>query len=143
MPTRMQKLMGATYDRWQKNDRWSKQDFWDQLSADERFAVFLGNMNYQVQNGGFSQWLGNGYATKETVGYILCACDRIGTPAAREVWGLVERFWDAARDFDERAADEDEYAEFEGALDGLDTAYYAIDDQFMADAEAHLVSARS
>ena len=29
----------------------------------ERFAVVIGNLNYQVENGGFSQWIGNGYCT--------------------------------------------------------------------------------
>ena len=29
----------------------------------ERFSVVLGNLNYQVENGGFSQWVDNGYCT--------------------------------------------------------------------------------
>lgn len=42
-----------------------KHEVIDSLSEYHRIAVCLGNMNYQVENGGFSQWIFNGYALED------------------------------------------------------------------------------
>lgn len=53
--------MDRAYDRWQKA-HWSQENFWAQLSPREKVAVYVGNLNNQVCNGGFSQWVFNGYS---------------------------------------------------------------------------------
>lgn len=139
MTDKMQELMNRAYDRWHNRmDVWTTQDFWDQLNADERFAVFLGNLNYQVENGGFSQWWSNGYATPETFGYIKRACTRIGTNAAKKVAKLVKTAEKAIGARTERELSESEWEDLIENLSELDKAFYAVNAQFMQDAEAHL-----
>ncbi len=152
MTDRIQTAMNKAYDRWQKHQvtttgtmpedtqssTWSKQMFWDHLDADERFAVFIGNFNYQVENGGFTQWLSNGYAEDEIVSFLHRACDRIATPLAKQVQDLLGEFvllkgdYDSGR-YDDEAGVDERYSEFSA----LDTRYYAINEQFMIDAEAY------
>lgn len=134
-----QKLMDGAYDRWQEHKGWTKQDFWDDLDRDERVAVMLGNLNYQVQNGGFSQWWCNGYATPANMDFIIRTCGRIGTKSSTVVAGLVAQARDAFGDnTTDDGLDEDEYEELSVTLDPLDTAYYAIDEEFVADVETFL-----
>ena len=64
-------LMDEAYDLFQKNKEWTKEDFYYNLDVAHREAVALGNLNYQVGNGGFSQWNYNGY--KKDSSYILRA----------------------------------------------------------------------
>jgi hypothetical protein len=111
-----QGLMDAAYTTFGNK---SYDDFMFDLPVNQRMAVLLGNLNYQVENGGFRQWIGNGYgAYAMDVRRVL---DRIGTEAAYFVTNLVLI---ASR------ADEDD------DMDKQDAAYYRINDQLMADAEA-------
>lgn len=60
---RIQALMDEAYADWQKEENRGK-DKWDILggfSEAHHVAVVLGNFNYQVENGGISQWIYNGY----------------------------------------------------------------------------------
>lgn len=87
-----QHLMNVAYARWQKDgdlEGKSTSEFHAVLPEDQRKAVLLGNLNYQVGNGGFSQWVGNG-----------CACDcsevmeileEMGTELALKVHSMLER----------------------------------------------------
>jgi len=62
-----QKLMNKAYDLWstEEGKKLSYSDFLDVVS--DKFgklysnAVITGNLNYQVENGGFYQWFENGY----------------------------------------------------------------------------------
>lgn len=53
--------MNQAYNKWGKEKNWNKQEFWDHINFQEKIAVALGNLNYQVENGGFEQWNDNGY----------------------------------------------------------------------------------
>lgn len=61
-----QSLMESAYEKFSAmrshqghlGRRWSAPG----LTNRERLAVILGNMNYQVENGGLSQWVDNGYS---------------------------------------------------------------------------------
>lgn len=128
-----QKLMNEAYDRFKPG--MSLQDFWDQLDAKERVAVFLGNLNYQVENGGFSQWHGNGYATEESVGVILRTCLRMNTEAAHKVHELVST---AYRLHKNNEGKWDENEDFITHADELDQEYYGINEQFIKDVESYL-----
>ena len=73
----IQDLMNTAYERWQKNDDWSKDDFRVSLDAWEKIAVHTGNLNYQVENGGFSQWYFNNYYTPEVLDFLIELCDTV------------------------------------------------------------------
>lgn len=123
-----QDLMDVAYARWQNNKQWTKDDFFDSLDARERFAVFTGNLNYQVENGGWSQWKFNRYATDEVVAYLRRNLPKVG-PNGVAVAKLMDEF--LAQECD----DEDEVQEDE---DRLCSAYYAINTAFMAECEKFL-----
>ena len=60
---RIQALMDEVYGVWQKDENRSKNK-WDILtgfSPAHQIAVVFGNFNYQVENGGISQWIYNRY----------------------------------------------------------------------------------
>jgi hypothetical protein len=135
----MEGIMEGAYDRWQANN-WSQQEFWDQLDAAERFTVFIGNMNYQVENGGFIQWWDNYYATEENVRYILRACDRIGTEASQNVSFILSKVLQILSPYDPRhpSMDEETFEEIYEHLSALDTIYYQIHERFLRDCEVYL-----
>jgi hypothetical protein len=60
---KLQALMDEFYSEWQKEENKGK-DKWEILgnfSEEHQIAVVFGNFNYQVENGGLSQWIYNGY----------------------------------------------------------------------------------
>lgn len=57
----LQEAMNSAYAIWKENEGWNLEDFYFNLPPLERRAVALGNLNYQVENGGFTQWVFNGY----------------------------------------------------------------------------------
>lgn len=130
------------YQRWQAQSGWSKQDFWDQLSAQERVAVFVSNLAGQVNNGGFLQWHDNDYATPETLGFMMRLCKRLDTEATGCVFELLLQFEQAQAQYAIASHggrgmwDEDE--QFADACNKLDNTFYDIDDDFLADVEASL-----
>jgi hypothetical protein len=133
MTESIQALMDQAYARFDRG--MSLEQFWDQLNADERVAVFVGNLNYQVENGGFMQWMDNGYATDEVVGFLTRLFNnRIGTEATREVAELIKqayRFADEIRNYDFDEADRE--------LDKLDRKFYELNAEMLADVERFLV----
>jgi hypothetical protein len=140
---------------------WSMETFWAQLSARELIAVLTGNMNYQVENGGWLQWCDNGYVQcADELETILR--ESIGTKAAVEVADMVARVAHAWEQFQSdkddtppsafcHCEDEDEceceteediwqaaHDEFCGVVEPLDSRFYEINEQFMTDVEAFL-----
>lgn len=135
---KMQKLMDEAYSRWDAATM-DRTDFWDQLSPDERTAVFLGNLNYQVENGGWCQWADNGYMCADTVGFIHRACRRIGTDATKAVSGMLSWYEHLREKLDAQRGDYwDEEDPLLAEEDKLCSEFYAINEQFMADVEATL-----
>lgn len=144
-----QQLMNEAYDRWENG--MSKEDFLDQLSPQERFAVTTGNLNYQVENGGFQQWWGNDYATPETVSYLRRQLGRMEHPAARCVATLLEEFTRLTEGLSEQDwsdthctnrwgdfVEDGAWEEMNEALSALDDRYYALNDQLMSAIEDRL-----
>lgn len=58
---KIQELMDEAYDIWKSKPDFSREDLFDLISFKHKAAVVLGNLNYQVENGGFVQWISNGY----------------------------------------------------------------------------------
>jgi len=55
-----QQIMDQAYKKW-TDKSWDLSDFINVLDRVEREAVVLGKLNQQVENGGFMQWIDNGY----------------------------------------------------------------------------------
>lgn len=145
-------LMSEAYERWQANNEWNQDRFWMDLSYPERVAVFCGNLNYQVENGGFVQWHDNGYSA--CVDQLLVILKEIATPTALAVEEIVRRArrnirayerscsatvernrsWYADSDDD----GEDDWKIFFDSCDPLDDKFYGINAQFLDDVEAFL-----
>lgn len=103
-------------------------------------AVPLGNFVYQVQNGGFSQWHGNGYSVNRSM--VRMALQVVGTPAAQAAAACLTGFEQLAYEMDVDLADRNSYCsdwnseqwnETEGQLGSW---FYVIDNQLLDDAEA-------
>ena len=58
------------------------------LSAQERAALLLGNLLGQVRNGGFRQWIGNGYGLRLRETRAVAAA--IGTELSEMVVGMLD-----------------------------------------------------
>ena len=159
----IQNLMSIAYKRWQADREMSKETFMSQLSASEAVAVRIGNMNYQVENGGWPQYWGNSYATQETVievkGYlkhILAFARTTSDPrgaAAETVLRLYTQFdealggcYDPSKyQYSNSGAyygdDEQEEEEDCGPqVDHLSSPYYDVNEAFMELAEDWLVA---
>lgn len=135
-----QELMDQAYDKWQKHPQMPYNEFLYNLNTKEQQAVLLGNLNYQVGNGGFDQWVSNGYATHgEDVIEVL---QLMATPIATE---LVERLPDLLDfvdlDQDNRGCDdywkdpEDIPSEM---MDELANWFYSVNEQFEEEVEEFL-----
>jgi len=86
-----QGLMDASYDRWKSGDlsEARREDFVAALDETHRDAVLLGNLNYQVENGGFSQWVDNGHGVE--ISMVRAALRRLGTEAAKAADAMLGR----------------------------------------------------
>ncbi len=134
-----QETMDKAYEVWRATPTLSFADFLRELSARERFAVVLGKLNHQVQNGGWSQWVGNGYA--RAVGDAQWALRKLNTKASREALEIIDTIVAATAHCVDGPPGDDYACEVTGTLDdelGLDARYYVIDDTLMAEAEAFL-----
>jgi len=83
-----QVLMDAAYKKWEGKD-WTYARFLVEIERKERIAVLLGNLNYQVENGGFRQWVDNGYAlnAREIIAILMT----IGGPGSIKVAEMVKQ----------------------------------------------------
>lgn len=100
-----------------------------QLNVTERRAVVLGNLNYQVQHGGFSQWALNRY--DDGADFLQEALQAVGTKTAQSVLGLVNEALKVLTDMEGTSEDDGMYT----YLDQLDNRYYRLSAQLMFDAE--------
>ena len=152
-----QTLMDEAYGVWQSNKDMRYVDFVDSLGGGKHaFAVLTGNLNYQVENGGFSQWNLNGYSRKaDELIRLLTKFNE--NEVIKEVCDIVEEAVEIMESYDADIAeaenyeyedeDVDTYYEIEclerernGQLDKLDTKYYAINEKFMKAINELLIS---
>jgi len=155
-PKTHQDLMDSAYDLYQKpeNENWTAEEFIQNLpSQAHKDAVILGNLNYQVENGGFSQWWGNGYGKRDARYLTNSLLPAIGTPIAFNVQNLISKSIRLNRRIEEKESDlnsgnfrsDAAYEEAEVDLqrlqeeeDELDSKYYAINEQFLDECESYL-----
>lgn len=85
-----QSLMDEAYSRWQDDGDLKGLDLVQFISALPTLsaqAVVLGNLNYQVENGGFSQWVNNGYCL--TAKFLIKTLEEIGTQSSLAVICMI------------------------------------------------------
>ena len=116
-------IMDKAYDRWQTG--WSKDRFWLSLNFPERVAVLTGNLNYQVGNGGFSQWHFNMYS--ECAKDLLLILEIIDTETTKKVAALVREVMDIIE------KDSRNLENLDLVLDKYDTSFYEISKDFLRD----------
>lgn len=111
--------MDSAYDKWAKG--MSMEDFYFSLPVIERKAIVLGNFNYQVENGGFSQWNINRYMSLH-ISELKQILMEMNTIISVSVLELVKQY----------------EGETEDEGDDLDSEYYKINEEFMQEVEAYL-----
>lgn len=126
-----QKLMTLAYEKWvspKDINGMSHHQFMMNLAPAERRAVVIGNLNYQVENGGFDQWHGNGYS-KDLL-FLEDALETINTETSKEVLSIVKSVMSALK------SEEFHGGDFSYNLDECDNKYYVIKDKFLNDVES-------
>ena len=128
--------MNRVYDTWEKNKDWSLEDLFDNLDYQERLAIALGNLNAQVENGGFSQWQYNGYS-KVHLSFLLRLRDKLNEhplnyPVLLKALNLVAIFASITKNNYEAInindrEDYEDLEEVEDKFDKLDSIYYKLE----------------
>lgn len=103
-----------------------------------RQAVALCALHSQVCNGGFSQWITNGYARSDGAEVrraleIMSRSQGEDGPSKITLRAVI-----TALEAGEEPHAEDEFEDWSARLDALDGPFYAITDGFLADVESHL-----
>lgn len=114
------------------------------LTPKDRFAVACGALNYQVCNGGFQQWIENGYGTNDTRAFLVKILEAQYLPQKRAAVGGVLRLLGTLKSIDERLTFE--WVDDTDGADGIENAgfneieslklddqYYAINDDFIVE----------
>jgi len=156
---RWQQLMDGPYDRWQKHckeldqlrradkisaiahnkRRWSFKGMLNNgcYNQAERVACVLGKLNQQVDNGGFSQWVSNGYAVKSW-DWLPDILEEMG-PASKKVLDLCCQMM---AHVDEDEGDFEIGDDWENTImplsDTLSDAFYALHDEWHPEVYAYL-----
>lgn len=122
-----QDMMDLAYATWQQRPAWTYSEFIDELPPHIRCVALLGNLNYQVENGGFLQWCDNGYVA--CASDVLRALDWLGGEEAARVRAMVHdvtQAWGEYQDDRRRSgwngnSDDVDAPDF----DAFDAEYYA------------------
>jgi len=126
-----QAALNVAYAEWQKpeNQNWNFEEM--VLNCDSqlmREVVLLGKMNQQIENGGFCQWVDNGYCTPKLLETIVTALDR--TETGKQIVALIAKF---AEYIEEDGWDwDEEYQESMGSniADRCDDVFCKLQDQW-------------
>jgi tetratricopeptide (TPR) repeat protein len=127
------RLVNRAYQLWKTNSQASRAEFYQGLPPLQRQAVQLWELNSQVMNGGFPQWLVNGYGAG--IDDVIETAKQIGTIAALELQSILEgvRLHVSAQ-----CTTEDESNRQQGELLRYTDCYYRIAPQFAKNAESWL-----
>lgn len=94
-------------------------------------AVILGNMHYQIGNGGWAQYDGNGYSDSVDAARALYeGAANVGIENADKVIELIDQFKKRKGESEQPGGyygDDDEYDDDGDIYDDLDTRYYDIE----------------
>lgn len=130
----IQRYMDEAYARWQSDKNMSEDDWRESLSPREAIAVNVGNLNYQVENGGFSQWHYNGYS--ENLPILIKALQTINNyhsiNSTRTVLRIVLDAQDVIENHDPKQTDWIEYGYYDENDEWIDESY---EDEFEVEPE--------
>lgn len=147
-----QDIMDEAYKKFEDDIGYG--EFIGRLSTKEKLAVLTGNLNYQVGNGGFSQWDLNGYSDKGHE-LIELVSKYVKGKASKQVIEIVQDVLNEIEDFEinkneleediEREEDADEVQMLQEELDELDIytdyfdkQYYKVEKAFLKEVEVAL-----
>jgi hypothetical protein len=99
-----EELMERAYEKWQDDKEMSYFEFLLSLEPVERSAVILGNLYYQVCNGGFVQWKDNGYQ-EDGRNFLLLINKNLNKNKYPELSRALEMALDYGDDCDEKRED--------------------------------------
>jgi len=126
-----QKLMDEAYELYRKHNKWSYEEFITNvpnlLSKLHLYAVVVGNLNYQVENGGWIQWYDNGYYRFASI--VDEALENFGkyskeaNQITQKVSGLLKRVMDHLELLDDIESKRS-YGDFEALTSLLDSYFY-------------------
>lgn len=138
-----QPIMDKAYAGWPNGGTYD--DFLFTLGGIEKIVVLIGNLNYQVCNGGFAQWADNRYGKHWQD--VIRALNLIGTETAKQITKLVQTVGSqlvynnrGELDYGSSGGWDDEYCDNETAYEfgAQDDAFYAINEQLMIDLAAYV-----
>ena len=134
----LQMIVDELYDLENSEGDFDFQHMIDNADEAGRIALSVGKLYQQVNNGGFCQWIGNGYA-EETLDHLEHAFDAIGGGNVAAVRKLVSQatahdVLESLEDWD----DEDDYGR--DVLDHCDAQFYnGIGRNLVVDCATHIV----
>lgn len=111
-------------------------NFIEDLDKRHRAAIVFKNLNYQVDNGGFLQWIENGYI--DEMPYILRYLGEIGTETANKLVTMLEEvneIHQSSKVMDQYGEEYEEYPYQE-----MDTAYNEINQTLLQEIETWLAT---
>jgi tetratricopeptide (TPR) repeat protein len=126
------RLVNRAYQLWRTDRQASRTEFYQGLHPIQRNAVQLWDLNSQVFNGGFPQWLANGFGA--WIEEIIDSVRQIGTKSAKAVQSILEG---VAR-LDRECKTQDEADQNMGGLLEYTDRYYAVASDFADDVEVWL-----
>lgn len=157
-PEYHQELMDKAYDFWnQPGNEMDWSQLQDAVSDVEKAALVIGKMNQQVENGGWTQWIDNGYFGD--IDTIQSYVSQIPGPASKKVYEILSRVEKEGNTYKEMEAISKgisdgmgyNYGYEEGTeaqeymdnvyeyFDEMDDAYYAINDEFLQEVNSWLI----
>lgn len=132
-----QLLMNSAYDKWNKNKDWTYEVFLKHLGPVEYEAVILGNLNYQVENGGFIQWADNEYCNNDSCAGLERIFTRLNTPSSMKMLSILKKAYNIIESYNE-ITEEEKYDEYYDRFNTLDWEFYKINNQVMSEFEEQL-----
>lgn len=97
-----QDIMNDAYLKYQANPGWGFDEFVENLPRREAAAVTIGKLNQQIFNGGFLQWLDNGYSVGlagDTLERELAHMESAGNELAGKILAWVKEARQALVDY--------------------------------------------
>lgn len=123
-------LVDETLDTWSKYPRVRKEHLLNLVKSDRHvMAVAINVFIGQVCNGGFEQWMGNGYA-KPMHATLISALTLINTPSCPKAIELIKAAAKITRGF---TCDTERCL---GDIDDLDGKFYEFSDELSKEVEA-------
>jgi hypothetical protein len=138
-----QELMDVAYEKF--DEKFSYEQWYKVLTEIEKKAVVLGNLNYQVENGGFYQWVDNGYVAD--IHFLIEVLEEMYTDNSKKIIELLNDIKPYVIPNVKNTGcfgkyldlDSEEYLGDVIDLDTMDKLYYEINTEFMEECESYLI----